>query len=67
MVGGSREPWEGAEELGTDEKDTGMGGRHTKGLGGFFQGDVAGSTPIQDGDVGGDPPHGHDIGGGVGK
>ena len=54
LVGGSREPLEGAEELGTYGKDTGTLGHQSTGLGDVIQGCGAGGPHIQVIDVGDD-------------
>ena len=56
MAGVGREPSEGEEDMGTDGKDAGTGGRQTTVFGDVFQGSHAGGTTIQVGDVGDDSP-----------
>ena len=49
---------DGAEELGTDGKDSGRGGRQPTGLRDVLQGGGAGGSSIWVRDVGAEPPHG---------
>ena len=58
MDGGGREPLEGAEDLGTDGKDTGTGGRQPTAIYGVLQGSGTYGSPIWVRDVGDDPLHG---------
>ena len=63
LAGSVMENLEGAEKLGTAEKDTGTRGRHTTGLGDVIQGNGTGGTPIWVIEMGDDPPHGQIHGG----
>ena len=62
LAGGSREPPEGEDDLGTANKDTGTGGRLPTGLRDILQGCGTGGTTIWVRDAGDDSPHGQILG-----